>query len=149
MHLCTRNVFKAFMLMSVLQPLSCGQTESKVCLPSHVLISHKVDAPCNLYVKQHVLDTRYHAFTDVPETKKNTHFGSYLEEAAKAHERAYIYQASQAQNNLAPVCRRFEEAFVDTLTVPQSYLTYLLELYSDSIAGNCLVPDIQDTNLSS
>ena len=105
--------------MSVLQPLSCGQTESKVCLPSHVLISHKVDAPCNLYVKQHVLDTKYHAFTDVPETKKNTHFGSYLEEAAKARERAYIYQASQAQNNLAPVCRLFEEAFVDNLTVPQ------------------------------
>ena len=81
-----------------------------------MLISHKVDAPCNLYVKQHVLDTR---FTGVPETKKNTHFGSYLEEAAKAHERACIYQASQAQNNLAPVCRLFEEAFADNLTVPQ------------------------------
>ena len=40
MHLCTRNVFKAFMLMSVLQPLSCGQTESM-----SVLAKSCVDQP--------------------------------------------------------------------------------------------------------
>ena len=102
--------------MSVLQPLSCGQTESMSVLAKSCVDQPQSGCTCNLYVKQHVLDTR---FTGVPETKKNTHFGSYLEEAAKAHERACIYQASQAQNNLAPVCRLFEEAFADNLTVPQ------------------------------
>ncbi len=39
-------------------------------LPSHVLISHKVVAACKLYVKQHVLDARYRAFTGVQKQRR-------------------------------------------------------------------------------